>query len=84
MPAKHRIQAEVERLGESRISQETGSEGNRRALTCLVLDMQHHIFKVTLGDKLCLSPLSDGAKRVLDLGTGSGIWSIEYGECPLS
>jgi ribosomal protein L11 methylase PrmA len=46
--------------------------------------MQHHIFKVTLGDKLCLSPLSEGAKRVLDLGTGSGIWSIEYGECPLS
>jgi methylase of polypeptide subunit release factors len=34
---------------------------------------------VTLGGHHCLCPKNEGAKRVLDLGTGSGIWAIEYG-----
>jgi ubiquinone/menaquinone biosynthesis C-methylase UbiE len=45
-------------------------------------DLQHHIFRLTLDDRLCLCPKNDGAKRALDLGTGTGIWCIEYGESP--
>lgn len=35
---------------------------------------------VTLNGEHCMCPKNSGAKRVLDLGTGSGIWAIEYGE----
>lgn len=34
---------------------------------------------VTLGGHHCMCPKNNGARRVLDLGTGSGIWAIEYG-----
>lgn len=44
------------------------------------LDLQHHIFRLTFDDQLCLCPKRDGAKRVLDLGTGTGIWAIEYAD----
>jgi hypothetical protein len=43
------------------------------------LDLQHHIFRLTFNDQICLCPKKNGAKRVLDLGTGTGIWCIEYG-----
>ncbi|KAK3311041.1 S-adenosyl-L-methionine-dependent methyltransferase [Chaetomium strumarium] len=44
------------------------------------LDLQHHVMTFTLDDQLCLSPKKDGANRVLDLGTGTGIWCIEYAD----
>ncbi|KAK3368361.1 S-adenosyl-L-methionine-dependent methyltransferase [Podospora didyma] len=44
------------------------------------LDLQHHIFRLTFDDQICLCPKKDGAKRVLDLGTGTGIWCIEYAD----
>jgi methylase of polypeptide subunit release factors len=44
------------------------------------LDLEHNLFLLTLDNKLCLSPKSEGAKRVLDVGTGTGIWAIDYGE----
>jgi methylase of polypeptide subunit release factors len=40
---------------------------------------------LTLKGELALCPKAHGAKRVLDLGTGTGIWAIEYGTlsgCP--
>ncbi|KAJ5669712.1 hypothetical protein N7462_010782 [Penicillium macrosclerotiorum] len=40
------------------------------------LDMQHHMFKMVMGDKLYHVPL-DQPKQILDIGTGSGIWPIE-------
>ncbi|KAK1460867.1 TAM domain methyltransferase [Colletotrichum paranaense] len=44
------------------------------------LDFQHLMWSVTLGDKLCLCPKdSQKAKRVLDAGTGTGIWAMDYG-----
>lgn len=42
------------------------------------LDMQHHIWKQINDSKLHLAPLRD-PKRILDIGTGSGIWPIEMG-----
>lgn len=43
------------------------------------LDMQHHIWKQINDSKLYFAPLQD-PKRILDIGTGSGIWPIEMGK----
>ncbi|KAI9926743.1 hypothetical protein AWENTII_011371 [Aspergillus wentii] len=40
------------------------------------LDMQHHMFKMVNNDRLFFAPLRN-PKRILDIGTGSGIWPIE-------
>ncbi|TDZ40530.1 putative methyltransferase tdiE [Colletotrichum trifolii] len=44
------------------------------------LDLTHHLWILTLKDELCLSPKKDGANRVLDLGTGTGVWALDYAE----
>lgn len=46
-------------------------------------DLQHHLFLLCLGGKLGLSPPNEETskvKRVLDVGTGTGIWAIEFGD----
>ncbi|KAF4900370.1 Secondary metabolism regulator LAE1 [Colletotrichum fructicola] len=40
------------------------------------LDLAHHWETLLLGDRLFLSPIGDTPGRVLDLGTGTGIWAI--------
>ncbi|KAK7420704.1 hypothetical protein QQZ08_010285 [Neonectria magnoliae] len=42
------------------------------------LDLQHNMWLLTLRGQMALSPKEHGAKRVLDAGTGTGIWAIEY------
>ncbi len=42
------------------------------------VDLQHAIMTKVLGDKLSLAPIS-APNRVLDLGTGTGLWAIEFG-----
>ncbi|KAL8735918.1 MAG: hypothetical protein Q9166_000480 [cf. Caloplaca sp. 2 TL-2023] len=42
------------------------------------LDLTHQKLKILLEDKLLLCPAEKPA-RVLDVGTGTGIWAIEYG-----
>lgn len=47
------------------------------------LDLQHHIFYLTLDGKLGFAPPNKpDAKvgRVLDLGTGTGIWAMDFGD----
>lgn len=44
------------------------------------LDLQHHAFRLTLDGKLCRAPIADDIQRVLDIGCGTGIWSIEFAE----
>ncbi|KAH6880537.1 S-adenosyl-L-methionine-dependent methyltransferase [Thelonectria olida] len=47
------------------------------------LDLQHHLFLLTFDHKLGLSPPNErDAKvgRVLDVGTGTGIWALDYGD----
>lgn len=43
------------------------------------LDISHQMFKITMGDKLYLAPI-DKPARILDVGTGTGIWAIEMGD----
>ncbi|KAF7557577.1 hypothetical protein G7Z17_g603 [Cylindrodendrum hubeiense] len=47
------------------------------------LDLQHHLFLLSLNDKLGLAPPNNPdfhAKRVLDLGTGTGLWAVDFGD----
>lgn len=43
------------------------------------LDLYHHIFLTLLGGKLGTAPL-DNPQRVLDVGTGTGIWAIDFAD----
>lgn len=43
------------------------------------LDIIHHIIKLVLNDRLFLAPIENGPIRVLDIGTGTGLWAIEFG-----
>ncbi|KUJ15418.1 S-adenosyl-L-methionine-dependent methyltransferase [Mollisia scopiformis] len=45
------------------------------------LNMQHHIFALSFSDRLSLAPLSESdldGKHVLDIGTGTGIWAVDF------
>lgn len=45
-----------------------------------ILDIFHNLWLLSMHGELGLSPKAmNGAKRVLDVGTGTGIWAIEYG-----
>lgn len=43
-------------------------------------DLQHVKFNLSIGDKLHSAPLSDTPSKILDLGTGSGIWAIDMAD----
>ncbi|KAF1827469.1 S-adenosyl-L-methionine-dependent methyltransferase [Dissoconium aciculare CBS 342.82] len=44
------------------------------------LDLSHHIFRLQLGGALHFAPIDRNLKRVLDLGTGTGIWAIDFAD----
>jgi 2-polyprenyl-3-methyl-5-hydroxy-6-metoxy-1,4-benzoquinol methylase len=43
-------------------------------------DLQHCKFILLFGDKLHLAPIASQPQRILDLGTGSGIWAIDMAD----
>ena len=46
-------------------------------------DFQHNLCLLTFENELGLSPpnhYNSNVKRVLDLGTGTGIWAIDFGD----
>ncbi|KAM7211956.1 secondary metabolism regulator LAE1 [Rhypophila decipiens] len=45
------------------------------------LDIIHHVFLLTLNGQPCASISKlDNPKRILDIGTGTGIWAVEMGD----
>ena len=44
------------------------------------MDFEHHIFKYLVGGELHVAPLGSNPQRILDLGTGTGIWAIEMAD----
>src|SRR5437762_14320573 len=46
--------------------------------------MSHTMMVLALGGKLHLAPIGDSPQRILDIGTGTGIWAIEMGKPSIS
>ncbi|KAG4253738.1 hypothetical protein FPRO03_07698 [Fusarium proliferatum] len=44
------------------------------------LDLAHHFTLLLLEDKLHLAPLKPDIRRVLDIGTGTAIWAIDFAD----
>ncbi|KAG8529897.1 uncharacterized protein KY384_005378 [Bacidia gigantensis] len=44
------------------------------------LDLTHNMLKISMGMQLFNAPIVDTPKRILDLGTGTGIWAIEMAD----
>jgi ubiquinone/menaquinone biosynthesis C-methylase UbiE len=44
------------------------------------MDLCHHIYSLLLKGKLHTAPIVESPQRVLDLGTGTGIWAIDFAE----
>ncbi|OJJ05039.1 hypothetical protein ASPVEDRAFT_44586 [Aspergillus versicolor CBS 583.65] len=44
------------------------------------LDIGHHLYNLMLHGKLYLAPISDDVQKVLDVGTGTGIWAMEFAD----
>lgn len=45
----------------------------------VTLDLQHMLFTLTFDGKLLNCPVTS-PRRVLDAGTGTGVWAIDYGK----
>ncbi|WYZ39589.1 hypothetical protein EsH8_III_001503 [Colletotrichum jinshuiense] len=44
------------------------------------LDIVNHMWMLTFDGKFCLCPKNYGARRVLDIGTGTGVWSMDFAD----
>jgi len=44
------------------------------------LDLHHHIFRLVLGGRLFRAPIDVKPQRVLDFGTGTGIWALDFAD----
>ncbi|SCO09927.1 related to methyltransferase [Fusarium fujikuroi] len=44
------------------------------------IDITHHVLTLLLDGKLTLVPLEDDIQRVLDVGTGTGIWCSDFAD----
>ena len=44
------------------------------------LDIVHKLMEVVLGGRLFLAPIKRNPSRILDIGTGTGLWAIDMGK----
>ncbi|UZP45123.1 hypothetical protein NXS19_012935 [Fusarium pseudograminearum] len=45
-----------------------------------VMDINHHVLILLMGNKLYLAPLSKDIQAAVDIGTGTSIWAIEFAD----
>ncbi|OJD22276.1 hypothetical protein ACJ73_06377 [Blastomyces percursus] len=45
-----------------------------------VILLTHHIYKLLLDGDIYVSPIKANPQRVLDIGTGTGIWAIDFAD----
>jgi hypothetical protein len=48
------------------------------------LDIQHELILTAMYGRLHLAPLKKDIQKVMDLGTGTGLWAIDFGSSPFS
>ncbi|RMJ13178.1 hypothetical protein CDV36_007189 [Fusarium kuroshium] len=44
------------------------------------MDINHHVLTLVLDGALYLAPISKDIKKAIDVGTGTGIWAIDFAE----
>lgn len=44
------------------------------------MDLAHHLYTLTFEGKLYLAPISPNVSNVLDIGTGTGIWAMDFAD----
>ncbi|KAF9878728.1 mRNA 3'-end-processing protein YTH1 [Colletotrichum karsti] len=44
------------------------------------VDITHHYLNILLDDKLYLAPIDENVEKVLDVGTGTGIWAMDFAD----
>jgi Methylase of polypeptide chain release factors len=44
------------------------------------MDLLHYIYRLLLKGELHLAPVPQDIHHVLDIGTGTGIWAIQFAE----
>ncbi|KAB8263926.1 S-adenosyl-L-methionine-dependent methyltransferase [Aspergillus pseudonomiae] len=44
------------------------------------MDLLHHIYALILDGELHMAPIKSDPERVLDLGTGTGIWAMDFAD----
>ncbi|KAM5346242.1 hypothetical protein ACJ41O_009247 [Fusarium nematophilum] len=44
------------------------------------MDINHHLLSLSLEGKLHLAPLKNDIQKVVDIGTGTGIWAIDFAD----
>ncbi|KAF4495033.1 TAM domain methyltransferase [Fusarium agapanthi] len=44
------------------------------------IDINHHALTQLLSGRLFLAPIKDNVQKVLDVGTGTGIWAIDFAD----
>ncbi|KAJ9134150.1 methyltransferase [Pleurostoma richardsiae] len=44
------------------------------------MDINHHLLLLSLGNKLHLAPLKKDIAKALDIGTGTGMWAIDFAD----
>ncbi|KAF8463284.1 S-adenosyl-L-methionine-dependent methyltransferase [Kalaharituber pfeilii] len=44
------------------------------------LDIFHHVYSLLLGGELYMAPIGTNPERILDVGTGTGIWAVDMAD----
>ncbi|TPX08636.1 uncharacterized protein E0L32_009825 [Thyridium curvatum] len=57
-----------------------GANDDRQNETLDIHGERHHVFTLAQDGKLCYAPLKPDIQKAVDIGTGTGIWAIDFGD----